>query len=209
MAIINNITRYEAQFLRGMVQNSFSNLLEGYENFKDCSCEWLFAIVDECDFTEKQSTGVVSSLVQKGLIHSEWQEGDKLNTVGFTEKGYKLVKELGMERLENIINGNNINKINNKEVKENNKMSTKKTGNKVDNKEVNKEETVSLKELLVLLESKGKEVKSNDLSRARRILRKEEDIKNLRLEGKWVFDSKNKELLLKQLPELLEVKKVQ
>lgn len=75
-----NITSMENEFIDCMINNDFSNLLE-------TKTEWLFAITDELSYSKKQSNGVVSSLVKKGLIWTEFAESDNEYILGFTTKG--------------------------------------------------------------------------------------------------------------------------
>ena len=77
------LTNMEKQFLNAMRNNDFGDILEE-------GAQWLFSIVDECDFTEKQSTGVVSSLVKKDLICTEYLKDEREYVVDFTKNGKKL-----------------------------------------------------------------------------------------------------------------------
>ena len=78
-----NLTIMEKQFLNAMRSNSYSDLLE-------TNCEWLFAVQDELPYTEKQSVGVISSLVQKNLIMTNYDKSEGEHLVSFTEEGKKL-----------------------------------------------------------------------------------------------------------------------
>ena len=79
----SELTDFEMEFLNAMRNNSYSDLLE-------TNYEWLFAVTDECSYTEKQATGVISSLKKKGLINTAFDKGEKLHIVGFTSKGKSL-----------------------------------------------------------------------------------------------------------------------
>lgn len=79
------LTKMEIQFLNAMRNNHFSDALD-----EDITCEWLFAVTDELPYTEKQSTGVMSSLVQKELIHTSYDEDERQYLVGLTDLGRTL-----------------------------------------------------------------------------------------------------------------------
>lgn len=86
--ILEELTDKEIEFLNGMRTNCFSDLLEGFETWGTASAEWLFGVVDECSFNERQARGVLSSLVKKDLVHAHKDGSDHL--VGFTQRGADL-----------------------------------------------------------------------------------------------------------------------
>lgn len=69
-----------------------------HTNFGDCmeECQWSFAVCDEAKLSEKVYRGVVASLVKKGLIWIEDNEGRGLYrdmVFGFKDAGEKLFEE--------------------------------------------------------------------------------------------------------------------
>ena len=77
------LTTMEIQFLNGMRNNCYCDVLTA-------GCTWLFSAVEECPYTEKQATGVISSLMKKGLIETYFDKEDKLHIVCFTDQGKAL-----------------------------------------------------------------------------------------------------------------------
>lgn len=95
---MEKLTAKEVKFLNAMRRNEYNDCLSGYDgtNWNDPlvgECTWTFTAMDYSGLTQKQCTGVMSSLTKKGLIGSE-QVSSKIfgdeDTVWFTEKGAKL-----------------------------------------------------------------------------------------------------------------------
>lgn len=78
------LTVFEVKMVNAMRNNEYNDAIE--------SPTWTFTAIDNSGIPAKQARGVISSLVQKGLVIAE--VGDKKNgdedTIGFTEAGKKL-----------------------------------------------------------------------------------------------------------------------
>ena len=85
---MTNLTNMEKEFLNGMRTNDFSDIYAESIDSDDLESDWLFGVVQQCSYTEKQATGVISSLVQKGIIITYDNDGEQC--VGFTEEGMKV-----------------------------------------------------------------------------------------------------------------------
>ena len=94
------LTTNEIKFMNAMRANDYNDSIEGYDgtNFDTCFGHgtWTYTAMESSGLTYKQCTGVVNSLIKKGLIGSKQFStrnfGDEdLNWfIWFTEEGAKL-----------------------------------------------------------------------------------------------------------------------
>lgn len=100
------ITDFEKDVLINGLENSEFNTInskevtvEEYGEDRLEICIWSDCIVDNCELiTENQISGVVSSLVKKGLVEKSGRGRDSVVTV--TKEGFKIIKEFLKEEEE-------------------------------------------------------------------------------------------------------------
>lgn len=82
-------TPMEDKIMLAMTTNEYTDGTE------DSWGQWTFAVIDESGINPKQARGVISSLIQKGLI-SEQDYGSKYEdkVLHFTDNGRRVVKAL-------------------------------------------------------------------------------------------------------------------
>ena len=87
------LTKFEEIFLKAMPKSNYND----GDDYKTTGV-WTFSVTDEItEYTEQQAKGVVSSLVQKGLIDI-WEHESGDTVVVMTEKGKEAEQSLLSER---------------------------------------------------------------------------------------------------------------
>ncbi len=84
-AVDASITELEEAILRGACFNEFNDCREGWAT-------WTFTVIDNSGLDGKTASGVISSLVKKGLAHVSQEKGEE-DMFGLTEAGIELTKE--------------------------------------------------------------------------------------------------------------------
>lgn len=87
------LTAYETAALELIRDNKVAYFDDGYENSGTYGFALTFSIVAHLDLTDQAAGGVISSLVQKGLLSAEEYEGS--TSIYVTSTGVAAIQTLG------------------------------------------------------------------------------------------------------------------